>query len=170
MNRLLKLLGYRDRDYYGGDFFVRIKRVGREGMEISHTRNGKRLDLKANYIEDKIDVRVPHDLEKGQVSQLVIDLATAFRAMGYGYAISRLVGVEGVPEAERQAAVAELREMGYEIKVSEDRKQIRQKRIEGSTLPDRATALKQASRMIALMQSVHGTRYRTEVLARSEDD
>jgi hypothetical protein len=167
MNRLLKLLGWRDREYYGGDFAVRIEAVMREGMEISHTRNRKRLDLKADYIGGMIDVRIPQELEKDQVSQVVNDLEVAFRAMSYPYFITRLVAVEIVPESERQAAVAELREMGYDIEVSGDRRQVRQKRIEGAAVPDREAAVKQASRMMGLMQSVHGTRYRSEVLGKS---
>ena len=32
--------------------------------------------------------------------------------MGYAYVIARLSSVDAVPETERQAAIAELREMG----------------------------------------------------------
>jgi len=170
MNWLLKLLGYRDREYRGDDFSVRIKPIAREGVSITHTRNGIRLDLGGERIGKKwegIEVHLPQKVDPARVSQIGRDLETAFRAMRYGYVIAHLAGMEVVPEAERQAAIAELRDMGYEIEVSTDRKQIRQKRIAGAPHSDIETLRKQTSRMMSLMQSVHGCRARLEILARS---
>jgi hypothetical protein len=76
--------------------------------------------------------------------------------MGYGYVIGRSAGTDVVPETERRAAIAELREMGYEIEVSSDRREIRQKRIARAPHLDNDTARKHALRMMSLLQSVHG--------------
>ena len=89
--------------------------------------------------------------------------------MQYDYVIARPLGVDVVPESERQAAIAELRDMGYEIEVSEDQKQIRQKKLPGAPPVDRETARKQIPRMVSLLQSVHGKRPRFETLAKSKE-
>jgi len=172
MNRLLKLLGYRDRDYRGDDFSVRIEPILREGVSVIHTRHGTRLDLSGERIGRKwegIEVRIPQEVEAVQVPQIVRDLETAFGALRYGYVIARKGGVETVPETERQAAIAELREMGYEIEVSSDRTQIRQTLRAGALRPDIETARRTSPRMISLLQSIQGTRERFEILARSKE-
>ena len=170
MNWLLKLLGYHDRGYAGGDFCVNIEPRQREGLSVIHLRDGNRTELKGEGTGKKwegIAVSIPQELDSTRTAQLVSDLVTAFRSMGYEFEISRPSSIESVPEDERQAALAELREMGYEIEVSPDRKQIRQRRIPGVPRPDINAARTQAPRMIKLLQSVHGTRQRLEILAKS---
>jgi len=172
MNRLLKLLGYRDRIYRGDEFSVRIKPGVRELVSVIHMRDGNSLDLQGERIGKKwegIEVRMPQEVEPGRISQIARDLEAAFQAMGYGYLITASAGTDVVPETERKAAIAELLEMGYEIEVSTDRRQIRQKRIVGTTVPDLETAKKQASRMMSLLQAVHGTRHRLVILAKSKE-
>jgi hypothetical protein len=163
MNWLLELLGYREREYRGDDFSVRIESIMREGVSVVHSRHGVRLNLSGERIGGKwegIEVHIPQEVEAAQVPSIADDLEVAFRAMGYGYVITRLAGVDVVPETERQAAIAELREMGYEIEVSTDGREIRQRRIAGAPRLDVETARKQAPRMMSLLQSVHGTRHR----------
>ncbi len=83
--------------------------------------------------------------------------------------IARKALVETVPESERHAAIAELREMGYEIEVSDDRKQIRQKWRAGAPRHDTETLRRTTPRMMSLLQSVHGTRQTFEILAKSKE-
>jgi hypothetical protein len=130
MNWLLERLGYREREYRGDDFSVRIEPIVREGVSVIHTRHGASLNLRGERIgrkRDAIEVHIPPDVEAAQLPQIVRDLETAFGALRYGYVIARKTVVEIVPESERQDAIAKLREMGYEIEVSADGKQIRQK-------------------------------------------
>ena len=100
--------------------------------------------------------------------QLVRHLETAFEAMGYGYVIARKGGTDIVTETERKAAIAELNEMGYEIEILPNR-QIRQRWRAGASCPDLATLRKQTPQMMALIQSLHGTRQRFEILAKSKE-
>lgn len=169
MNRLLKLLGYRDLKYRGNDFSVRIKPTVREGVSIIYTRQGKDLNLTGERTGRKweeIEVLIPFEVEAAQVPQMVGDLETAFVTMQYGYVITRKAGIDIVPEAERQAAVVELNEMGYDIEILPDRK-IRQTRRAGAPLQDIETRRVQALRMMSLIQTLHGTRQRFEILAKS---
>lgn len=172
MNWLLKKLRYRDREYRGSDFHVRIEPIMREAVSVIHTRHGITLNLSGQLIGRRwegVEVHIPHEVEVEQASQVARDLETAFQALGYGYVIARLGEVEIVPETERQAAIAELHEMGYEIEVSADHKQVRQKLREGAPRPDIETARKQAPRMMSLIQALHGKRQLFEILARSKE-
>jgi hypothetical protein len=172
MNWLLKLLGYRDRTYRGDGFSVRIEPISREVISIVYTRHGTTFNLGAERIGRKwegIAVSIP-DQEVGaeQVPQVVHNLERAFEGMGYGYVISRKTGVDVVSETERQAAIAELNEMGFEIEILPNR-QIRQTRREGAPHQDREAIRKATPRIVSLIQSLHGTRQRYEILAKSKE-
>jgi hypothetical protein len=172
MNWLRKLLGLRGDEYCESDFCVRIKRVFREVVSVMHTRDGTTLSLSGERIGRRwegIEIHIPQEVEAARASQIARDLETAFQAMQYGYVIARKLGVDAVPETERQAAIAELREMGYEIEVSADRRQIRQKRLPDAPRVNIEIARKQAPRMMQLLQAVHGTRPRFEILAKSKE-
>jgi hypothetical protein len=171
VNWLLKLFGYRDRNYRGDDFSVRIESIHREVVSVVHTRRRTSLNLSGERIGRKwegIEVHIPLEVEAAQVSQIVRDLETAFRAMRYGYVIARKAGMDIVPEAEREAAIAELREMGYEIEILPDRT-IRQTHSEGGPRHDRETLRRTAPRIMSLIQSLRGTRQRVEILAKSKE-
>jgi len=88
--------------------------------------------------------------------------------MGYGYVIARKAGIDIVLESEQKAAIAELREMGYEIERLPDGR-IRQTWRAGAPRPDIETSRKTTPRVMSLIQSVHGTRQRFEILAKSKE-
>jgi hypothetical protein len=172
MNWLLKVLGCHGREYRGDNFHVRIEPGFREVVSVFYTRDGTTLKLGGERIGKKwegISVHIPQEVEAIRASQIARDLETAFQSMKYGYVIAHLLGVDDVPEVERQAAIAELRQMGYDIEVSADRKQIRQKRLPDAPCINIEIARKQAPRMMMLLQSVHGTRPRFEILAKSKE-
>jgi hypothetical protein len=171
LNWLLELLGYRGREYRGDDFSVRIEPIFREVVSVIYTRQGKGLQLGGERIGKKwegIEVQLPRTLEDGQVAQVVRDLETAFARLRYGYVIARKTGVDTVPEPERHAALAELREMGYEVEILQGGK-IRQTRRAGAPRQGVETLRKQAPRINSLIQSLRGTRQRLETLAKSKE-
>jgi hypothetical protein len=172
MNRFLKLLGYRNRrEYRGEDFRVSIEPVHREVISVIHTRQGITLSLSAERIGGKwegIGVHIPQEVDAAQIPQLVTDLETAFQAMRYGYVIARKAGIEIVAQPEKQAAIAELRDMGYEIEILPDGK-IRQTWRAGAPRQDRETLRRTAPRMVSLIQALHGKRQRFEILAKSKE-
>jgi hypothetical protein len=172
MNWFLKKLGYRDRQYRGSDFSVRIEPMGREAVYVVYTRRGTNLNLDGQRIGSRwegIEVYLPPEVEAEQSSQIALDLETAFQAMDYGYVIARLSAIETVPETERQEAIAELRQMGYELEISADRKQIRQKWIAGTPKPGLEALRKTTPRYMSLIQAVHGTRKHFQILAKSKE-
>ena len=170
MNWLLKKLGYRDRKYRAADFSVTMEPGFREIVSVMHERGGTRLHLNGERIGKKwegISVHIPEDVDTARATQIAHDLETAFQALGYGYIIARLAGIDFVPETEQQAATTELNSMGINVEVSPDRRQIRQERKEGAPRLGIDMARKQAPRMMSLMQALHGKRQRFEILAKS---
>jgi hypothetical protein len=146
--------------------------VFREVISIVYTYQGKTLNLSAERIGRKwegIAVGIPTqavDLE--QVPRLVRDLERAFGEMGYGYVISRKAGIDVVSDAERQAAIGELNDMGYEIEAVPNGK-IRQTRRPDAPPQDHESIRKATPRMMSLIQSLSGTRQRYEILAKSKE-
>jgi len=172
MNLLSKIFGLRPNEFQDRNFKVRIESIFRENVLIIHTRDGKTVNFDGERYGKKwdgIQVHVPEDVEPTQVQQIVRDLETAFKAMQYEYVILRKAGVEIVPEEEQQTALAELHQMGFQVEVSPDRKQIRQTRRADAPLQDKAALRKMAPRMMSLIQSVKGTRQCFEVLAKSPE-
>lgn len=171
MNWVLKLLGYREREYCANDFSVRIEPIFREAVSVIHTRLGASLKLSGERIGRKwegIEVWIPPEIETAQMLQIVHDIETAFGAMGYGYVIARKSGTDIVPEEEKQAAMAELNEMGYDVEILPDRK-IRQTPRAGAPRRDIETLRRQGPRMMSLLQALPGTRQRFEILAKSRE-
>ncbi len=171
MNWLRKIFGYRDSEFDGDDFSVRIKPIMREAVSVVYTRHPASFNLSGERIGRKwegVQVWIPQEVEAARVPQIVRDLEIAFAMMRYGYVIVRRAGADIVPETERQAAIAELNEMGYDIEILPDRS-IRHTRRAGVPRPDFEAAQKQASRIMALLQSVHGTRQHFEILAKSKE-
>ena len=178
MNRLLKKLGFRGRthrrgrEYRGADFFVRIEPIGRELVSITYKRQESTLHFEAERIGKKwegVSVKIPKQIDATRVTQIVADLEAAFRAIGDDYVIYRSLGTDTVPETERQAAIAELHDMGFEIEVSPDGSQIRQKHREGAPCVDAETIRKGIPRMMSLTRTVSGKRERFEILAKSKE-
>ncbi len=172
MNWLRRKLGFRDHKYRAKEFCLTIKPLVREGVAVTHTRDGISLRLdgeRIGYKWDGIEVHIPQEIEIPRASQVVCDLEVAFKAMGYRYVIARKTEIEMVCESERQAAIAELRAMGYEIEVSPDGNIVRLKMSPGRTRPDLETTRRQAPRMTNLIQAVHGSRQKFEFLAQSQE-
>ena len=171
MNWLRQLLGLGGKQHRETDFSVHLKPLFRENVSVIYTRGGTSLAFAGQRIGRKwkgIEVHIPAQFESERVPQIVADLETAFRALGEGYVIARGSQSEIVPEAERQAAIAELSEMGYEVEVLTDGK-IRQTRRANAPRHDIETLRRTTPRMMSLLQAVHGTRSRLEILAESKE-
>ena len=159
------------REYRGDNFSVQIEPNFREAIFVIYMRHGKSLRLDGEMIGRKweaIDVRLPDTVEDAQVAQIVCDLEAALAALRIGYVIARKVGVDTVPEPEREAALAELREMGYDIEILPNGA-IRQTKRPDAPRHDIETLRMQVPRMMSLIQSVHGRRQRVETLAKSKE-
>lgn len=170
MNWMRKLLGRQGREYRGRDYSVRIEPIFREAVAVIYEHKGSTLRLNSELCGRKweaISVLIPEGIEPGELPNIVADLRTAFEALGYGYVIARNTGIEIVPEAERHGALAELHDMGFEIETLPDGT-ISQRWREGITRPDIETIKKATPRIMRLIQSIHGKRQLSEILAKSQ--
>ena len=115
-------------------------------------------------------MHLPRDVDPTIVPQIVHDLETAFTALRYGYVISRPVRVDPVSGAEKQAAIAELNQMGFEVERSTDPKEVVLRPRSLSPQPDtEKKAQSTAPRGMALLRSLRRTRWQIELLARSKE-
>ena len=169
---LSKKLGYRDREYRGDDFSVRVEPGFREIVTVVLTREPTTRRLDGERIGKGwkgIRIHLPRDVDPGDVPEIVRDLETAFGAMRYGYVISRTVSVDPVSEAEQEAAIIELNDMGFDVEQSADPRQTVLIPRSSGPRPDRKTAQGRASRMMSLVQALSGKRQRVELLAKSKE-
>jgi hypothetical protein len=170
MNLLSKLFR-RDHAYHGNGFTVRIVPGQREIVSIIHERAGVELKLGGERVGKNwksIDVRIPEEVEASRALQVARDLEAAFQAKGLGYVISRALGTEIVPEAEREAAMTELREMGFEARVSADGSAVNTTKIQGAPQRSAEEWRKFGPRMMTLVSAARGKRPRFEILAQSK--
>ena len=150
---------------------MRIESIFRELVWVIYKRQGTTHNLSGERIGRKgrgIQVFILSELDAAQISQIALDLKTAFEAMEYGYMIVRKTTVEIVPEPERQAAIAELREVGWEIKILPDGK-IRQTTRPGAPRLDIAEHRTRTPHIVTLVQTAHGRRQLVEILAKSAE-
>jgi hypothetical protein len=161
----------RTQEYCGEGFSVRVEPNLRECVFVIYTRGGEVMKLSGELIGEKweaISVLIPENVADNRVAQIVSDLESAFVALHTGYVIRRKVGEDVVPEPERQAALAELRTMGFDAEIQSNGA-VRLTKRSGETPLGIETARAQAPRMMSLVQSVHGRRPRIETLAESKD-
>jgi hypothetical protein len=169
MNWLLKKLGYRDRKYRTRDVSVTVQPGFREIVSVIHERGGIRLRLDGERIGKKwegISVHIPGELDAARNASRSRpgDGIPGHELWLHNRSLGRS---RNCLETEQQAAMAELNSMGFDVEVSPDRKQIRQKWREGTPRPGIDAARIQAPRIMSLVQALHGKRQRFEVLARS---
>ena len=173
MSWLFKKRRYGDPEYRGDGFSVRVEQGFREIVTVVHARGRTTRRLDGERIGKRwegIGIHLlPGDVDPADVPQIVHDLEIAFTALRYGYVISRTVRVDSVSEAEQQAAIAELNDLGFEVERSADLKEVALRRRSPSPHPDTTKAQGTAPRVMALVQSLSGRRQQVELLARSED-
>jgi hypothetical protein len=151
-------------------FSLRIQRGSREMMSVIYETNGHSTTFEGSLTGPawkQIELLIPADFHANHLDRVVADLAKGIGGLGYEYRILRRGDAEVVPEAERKAALVELRKMGWEPEVSADRSQVELKRADGSREPSPQDALAQSENMARLVAALHGTRYKLEELARS---
>ena len=159
------------REYRGKDFSVRIQPSSREAVWVIYSHEGTEFKLGGELIGrnwEGVSVNIPQEFAGEKLTELINHLETAFQAMGRGYVIGQSGICEVVGETERQAAIDELRNAGYEAELSDDRKQVRLRPIAGAPRQDMETARNLSSRMMPLIQAIRGTRQNFQILAKSK--
>lgn len=151
-------------------FSLRIQRGARNLASVVYEEKGRTHTFEGELVGSgwrQLNLLIPSDFAGAGLDRVVANLAKAIGELGYEYLIRRRGESETIPEKERKAALAELRKMGWEPEISSDHSQVELKRADGSRAPSPEEALTQSERLIRLVESLHGTRYKFEELARS---
>jgi hypothetical protein len=153
------------------DFTVRVLRGARGLVSIVYEEEDYNRSFEGELTGSKhnqINMFMTSDFPAKDLDRVVANLVKGFEQLGYEYWIRRRDGAEVVPESEREAALFELRRMGWEADVSVDRLRVEMKRIDGAHAPTLEEAMSASSHMAQLVQALHGTRYKFDDLARSK--
>ena len=151
-------------------FSIHIRRGSRNQVSVLYESGSRSTTFEGSLTGEgwkQIELLIPADFQADRLDLVVASLAKGIGEVGYEYRILRRGDAEAVPESEREAALAELRKMGWEPEVSADRAQVELKRTDGAAAPSPQEAIAQSERMARLVAALHGTRYKLEELARS---
>ena len=126
-----------------------------------------RIGRSSNFFVPMIHVRIPDDMAGEGVREIVPNLALGLRKLRYRYFIYRHKGTEQIPSNERNAAVAELARLGFEIKGLGAHKQGQQSLMRKHE-PFWRRKQRTTSELLKLVATAEGTREVVEILASSE--
>lgn len=152
-------------------FSLRIQRGARNLASVVYEEKGRTHTFEGELVGSgwrQLNLLIPSDFSTTGLDRVVSNLAKGIGELGYEYLIRRRGAPEAVSEKERKAALAELRKMGWEPEISSDHTQVELKRVDGSHSPAPDEALAQSVSLARLVESLHGTRYKFEELARSK--
>jgi hypothetical protein len=145
-----------------------VKRTVREGVNVEYELPGRKLVLSGesvgprwkqlNLVVNQEILLTPTELE---------NLGKELARQGYEFVIFRLGPQEIVSQEEQDSALAELKQMGYQVEISSDRRTIRESRLPGIPPPSKEQARERAPRMMELVFALSGRRRPKEVLLQS---
>jgi hypothetical protein len=154
-------------------FSVTISKVGHQEAYVYYCLNGRKTEFQAeisrgkSFFVPRISVRVAEDVPEHEVFKIVSNLALGLSKLHYEYLIYRKREQLRVSEEERNAAIAELRQMGFKIKESGAPGQV----VRAVSHDWRRKSSKEAKATLSqvqdLMAKATGLRESIEVLARS---
>jgi hypothetical protein len=103
-------------------FSVSISSVGRQEAYVIYRRADRELEFAAEigrgkrFFTPRISVQIPRELPHEDVREILPNLAMALGRLHYEYVLFRKGERQTIPAEEREAAIAELRRMGCEVK------------------------------------------------------
>ena|SRR5215469_18036785 len=155
-------------------FSVSISKVGQEEMYVNYRDQRRNVEFNAltkrgkSFFTPEIQVAIPNDMSLEEIREIVPKLAQGLMKIHYEYLIYRRLEPLIIPEGERNAAIAELRQMGIEVPESRSEGEVHRALV----LDWRTTAAKGAEavmpQILDLMSKARGLRENIEVLARSK--
>ena len=158
------------------NYSVTVLRIGPVDACVLYRSGNLKLEFPAQIRKGKrlltplIYVRVPGELPDEDAHKIVPNVASGLTVLHYDYLIFRNSETPTIPDEEREAAIAELHQMGVEVEGTVGNGQVSRAVIhnlrESSTEQTKATIAKVQS----LMGKASGLRESIQVLARSNFD
>ena len=154
-------------------FSLAISRFGRTEVTVIYRNETRNLYFDARvggrmFRKCRIAVSAPSDLSPEDFQAVVPKLAEGLSRLRYEYLIFRKTNPRPIPEEERQAAITELRQMGFEIQVPAGPGQIGRAVTHSWKRTSGEQAKARISQVQSLMVTASGVLEDTEVLARSD--
>ena len=147
---------------------IKIRRSLRECITVEYQDRSRHFTFNGELTGPRwkqINICVPEDFETN--SQVLDNLAAELHEKGYEFLIYRLGAQQVVPEGERNSALAELRSVGYQTEVSNDKHTLRLSRVPEGPSPSKKIARELAPRMMKLILATRGVRRPMEILRKS---
>ncbi len=101
------------------NFRFKINTVGREEAYINYRDDNRSLEFPAQMGRRRsISIKVPREISEAEARNITANLVLGLTSLRYRYTIFRTGEPEPIPEERREAAIAELRKLGFEIESS----------------------------------------------------
>ena len=155
-------------------FSVAVSQVGRGETYVTYHAEDTVIEFCAEvgrgkkFFARRISVRVPDEMADEKLRNIVSNLSYGLAKLHYQYFIYRRTGSQTIPKEERDAAILELRQMGFELKDSAGHGQIQRAVNDDWRRASGAEAKAKLSKVQELMHKARGSRETFEVLASSD--
>jgi hypothetical protein len=154
-------------------FSITISKVGRNEAYLTYLTNYAKTELDAeigrgrSFFVPRIAVRVPEDMVDCEVRRIVSDIALGLKELHYEFVVYRRRKPDIIPDEERNEAIAELHQMGFDIDRSPEQELVVRAVSHGWRRTSGREAKAIFSRTQALIMKARGFRENLEILARN---
>ena len=152
-------------------YSVQIRKRVRECVGAVYEETGRKFVFEGELLGKKweqISLAAPKNLPEEDLPRVVANLGVALKKLKYEFVIYRVAASEPIPEDERQAALARLREMGYDPEIIGESSSIRLRQRPNLMKQNVEQARQQGMDMMCLARTALGKRGRIEILAKSD--
>jgi hypothetical protein len=153
------------------DYTLRLKRRFRELVDVIYTEGDREFVFGGELVGrtwGQINISLPNTLPDQDIQRIVPRLTAALTELRHEFVISKISGIEVVPETEQAASSAKILEMGYEPEVDAAGSQLKLTKGPNWKKPGGEPANEQALRIMRLINAARGKRARVEILAKSD--
>ncbi len=102
------------------NFRFKINTVGREEAYLNYRDDNRSVEFSAQMGRGRcISIKVPKEISEAEARDITANLVLGLTSLRYRYTIFRPGEPEPIPEERREAAIAELRQLGFEVEPSQ---------------------------------------------------
>lgn len=155
-------------------FSVAVSKVGRTEAYVTYRAENTVIEFCAEvgtgkkFFARRISIRIPEEMANEKLCNIVPNLTHGLAKLHYQYLIYRRTGSQTIPEEERDAAILELRQMGFELTGPAGNGRIQRAVSNDWRRASGAEAQAKLSKVQELMHKARGAREKIEVLASSD--
>jgi hypothetical protein len=152
-------------------FAVRLKRRFRELVEVIYTDDASEFVFQGELVGAKwqqINISPPKMMLEENLQRVLPRLTTALTELRHEFVIFRVSGAQIVPKAEKAAATAKLRKIGFETEIAAEGSALKLRKSNNWKPVSGERAKQQALEISPLINPARGRCQQVEILAKSE--